>query len=447
MQATQYTDLLPGVNLPTARSRVSNVGASAICPALTESPHVRTTTLLLLALLSACSGPVPPAFGPAESVAFPGADGSVGPRLATGGGRQLLMSWMEPGESGGTLRLSDWDGDAWSAPIDVTNDARMFINWADLPSVLALERNAQGHTRWIAHWLSRSSDKPYAYDVRVSWSDDRGRTWSGPVTPHTDGTPTEHGFVSKFRAAGGVGLIWLDGRNTASEAGPDPAATAMTLRAATIAPDGALSGEHVIDDIVCDCCGTAAVVTSSGTLVAYRDRTAGEVRDIYVSRFTNGKWSPGKAVADDGWQIAGCPVNGPALAASGSLVAVAWFTAADDAPRIRVAVSRDGGQSFSDPVLVAAGPVGGYVDIAWLDAAQFAVTWLEPDGDRYAVRARGMTAKGAMGEPVTVGTTSLARVVPQAEYRDNALLVAWTDAVDETSRVHVARLPLASRTP
>ncbi len=408
---------------------------------------MRTAFLLLLALQAACTGPAPPVSGPAEPVAFPGNLGSLGPRLTTGGGRQLLLSWMEPTEHGGTLRVADWSGSAWNAPVDVVSDPRMFVNWADTPSVLALERKAQGQSRWVAHWLSKSGDVPYAYDVRVSASDDRGASWSGAVTPHTDGTPTEHGFVSKFRAPGGVGLIWLDGRKTAGNAGPELAATGMTLRAATIAGDGSLSGEHVIDDFVCDCCSTAAVVTSSGILVAYRDRTADEIRDIYVSRFTNGKWSPGKAVADDGWQIAACPVNGPALAASGSLVGVAWFTAAGDVPRIRAAVSRDGGQSFSSPVDIASGRVQGYVDIAWLDAAQFAVTWVEPEADGYAVRLRGMTTGGKLGEVVTVGATSLGRVVPQMEYRDESLILAWTDSADDAPGVRVVRVPIVSRKP
>ena len=37
------------------------------------------------------------------------------------------------------------------------------------------------------------------------------------------------------------------------------------------------------------------------------------------------------AVYNDGWKIAACPVNGPAVAANGKRVALAWFTAPNDA--------------------------------------------------------------------------------------------------------------------
>ena len=36
-----------------------------------------------------------------------------------------------------------------------------------------------------------------------------------PVSPHHDGTQTEHGFASLFQAPGaGLGMVWIDGRAT-----------------------------------------------------------------------------------------------------------------------------------------------------------------------------------------------------------------------------------------
>ena len=70
-------------------------------------------------------------------------------------------------------------------------------------------------------------DTAYSYDVRVAWSRDAGETWSDPITPHDDGTLTEHGFVSMVPERGDqVSLVWLDGRETvgASEGGHSSAA-------------------------------------------------------------------------------------------------------------------------------------------------------------------------------------------------------------------------------
>ena len=225
----------------------------------------------------------------------------------------------------------------------------MFVNWADLPSVTPL--NA---THWVAHWLSKSAPDTYAYDVLVAFSGDKGGSWGSPVRPHTDGTPTEHGFVSIRDHNGLPALLWLDGRKTGKDrVVDDPKASSMTLRAATIAPDGSLSDEQLVDNIVCDCCQTDVAISTDGPIAVYRNRTVAEIRDIYVTRFVDGAWEQGAAIRDDGWEIPGCPVNGPSIDADGDFVAIAWFSAANDTPVVRVALSTNGGRTFKEPVEIA----------------------------------------------------------------------------------------------
>ena len=68
-----------------------------------------------------------------------------------------------------------------------------FVNWADVPSVVRLADRTLA-----AHWLQKSGSDTYAYDVRLSFSRDDGNTWTPSITPHHDGTKTEHGFASLF---------------------------------------------------------------------------------------------------------------------------------------------------------------------------------------------------------------------------------------------------------
>jgi len=65
-------------------------------------------------------------------------------------------------------------------------------------------------------------------------------------------------------------------------------------------------------------------MTSGGPIVAYRDRSPTEVRDILVARMEKGKWTEPKAIAEEGWVFPACPVNGPSLSARGRNVAAAW---------------------------------------------------------------------------------------------------------------------------
>ena len=88
---------------------------------------------------------------------------------------------------------------------------------------------------------------------------------------------------------------------------------------------------------------TAAAVTAEGPIVAYRDRSEGEIRDIYISRLAGGTWSEPAPVHRDNWKIAACPVNGPALSANGRQVAIAWFTAQGEEGHVFAAFSSDPG--------------------------------------------------------------------------------------------------------
>jgi hypothetical protein len=105
-----------------------------------------------------------------------------------------------------------------------------------------------------------------------------------------------------------------------------------------------------IDTKVCDCCTTSIATTPEGPIVAFRNRTDTEVRDIHISRFVAGKWTEGTVVHNDGWTIHACPVNGPAVSAHGRDVAVAWFTVKGDEGHAFVAFSADAGRTFGQPI-------------------------------------------------------------------------------------------------
>ena len=385
----------------------------------------------------ACTQGELPTLGEPRPLHLPAGTHTTGPRLSSGNDTTLLLSWMQRDEVGATLRFSRLEGDKWQMPIDVVSDPDMFVNWADLPSVMPL---AEGH--WAAHWLSKSAATPYAYDVLVAHSSDNGQSWSAPIRPHRDGTPTEHGFVSMHAAGDSTSLIWLDGRNTAVEV-EDAAARSMTLRSAEMDSGGRLSREQVIDDRVCDCCQTDIAISSNGPIAVYRNRTVDEIRDIYVSRFTNGTWQPGTPIADDGWLISGCPVNGPAIDAEGDLVAIAWFSGANDKTVVNAVLSRNGGRTFKEPVEVATSRVSGHVGVAVVDRASVVVSWVESDNrGTNAINLRGLTAAGELGVVTTVGRSNLLRIYPQMARIGDRLILAWTDEIMDASEIVSIEVPI-----
>jgi hypothetical protein len=292
----------------------------------------------------------------------PAGEGS-GEAFLSSSGDAVHMTWLEEAEEGmHDLRIARLENGVWSPATVVASRADFFVNWADFPSVAVDE----GGRLWI-HWLQRGPEGGYDYGIRLVHSEDGGDTWSEPWTPHEDATPTEHGFVSLLPLGGGVALSWLDGRQYAP--GPDgsPATQEMTVRFRALDNAATPGPETLLDPRVCDCCQTDAALAADGPVVVYRDRSPSEIRDIYLTRWVDGNWVPGTPVHDDGWEIAGCPVNGPAVAAVGDTVAVAWFTAAQENPRVHVAYSLDGGATFGPPARVDDGNPAGRVDLA-LDA-------------------------------------------------------------------------------
>ena len=96
---------------------------------------------------------------------------------------------------------------------------------------------------------------------------------------------------------------------------------------------------QIFDGLVCDCCQTDIAQVDKGAVLVFRIRTEGEHRDIYYSRLINGRWSESKPVASDEWLIAGCPVNGPSVAASSAQTAVAWDTEGKGYGQVKLALS------------------------------------------------------------------------------------------------------------
>jgi hypothetical protein len=372
-------------------------------------------------------------------VDVPAAVGAAEPNVAAWGD-DVVLSWIEPdatslatdssanGNSAAkpgsqprlhALRFAVWNGTDWSEPRTIARGAGWFVNWADFPAVLPL-----GDQTLVAHWLQRTARSGYAYDVMLVRSGDGGVTWSEPVRPHRDAAPAEHGFVSFVRVGNDAGLVWLDGRGYAGAT----ATKQMTVRYTTVAADGSLGEEVLLDERACDCCQTAAAVTADGPIVAYRDRTVNEIRDIAVTRLVGGRWTAPRPVHDDGWHINACPVNGPQLDAAGRDVVVAWYTAANDSPRVNVAFSTDAGATFGTPARVDMGDPLGRVDVLLTGADHALVVWLERAGEAAEVKARLVDAN-TVGAARTVATTGAQRAsgFPRLTRSGRRVFLAWTD--------------------
>ncbi|HVS53638.1 MAG TPA: sialidase family protein [Opitutaceae bacterium] len=379
---------------------------------------------ILTTAVSAAEKSLPPILS--DEIASPAAPGAVGAALFAAPDGIVWLTWVEPGATAQPQPMAEHHHGAEAAPVDAPPNTLRFSAFD-----AAAKKWRAARTVAVGHGVPASSaDFPQlVVDARgratIVWADghgraflstsaDRGATWSAPAPVTRESNEVEK-FSLAVLADGRVLAAWLDAR--AKKSGPptgadaaQAAGNAEQLYARVVGDPGP---DTLVDPSVCDCCQTTLTAFPDGTaLLAYRGRTTEEVRDIRVARFRAGAWDEPRTLNHDDWRINACPINGPRLASDGGRVAAAWFTAADNEPRVLASFSPDAGARFLMPLRIDRGQPAGHVDTLILHDGALLVTWTENDG---SVWLRRITPDFSADEPVALtpaGTVST-RVVPR----------------------------------
>lgn len=359
------------------------------------------------------------------------------PVLSADGVGKIHMCWFAPKDADGAVALKSatWDGNAWSEPLGLARGKGWLVNWADFAKFQA---DADGAA--VVSWQAFAADGK-GYGVMYRKRREAGAAWTDPMPLHVDRTAVEHGFVSL--SALGEGRFFANWLQSTDDGPP------TALRGVVLGSDGLPGNEFVLDDRVCDCCSTASVLTQDGkVVVAYRDRSEEEIRDIHVVRgdpMDPESWSDPVSVGGERWLIQGCPVNGPAMASDGSLIVLAYYTQMSGGEgSVKYVVSRDDGKRFGFAGVFAGGPdCLGRVSVAFLpDGGPAILSWLERDGDTAVWKARALPRQGKRGPEVEIARVSGARKdgFLQLATGPTGVVAAWTG--DDGKSVKTARLRL-----
>lgn len=373
---------------------------------------------------------------------LPAGPGALCPDVALASEGTAWVSWIEPaGEGEHALRVARFDGSEFRAPLQVARGENWFVNWADFPTLAA---RTDGGV--LASWLVSRGAKRGHYDPFVALSPDGEAAFGEAARLDGNETEAEYGFVSLAALdEGRFGAIWLDGSdNLGAHAHGSAGAGATALRYAVVTAAGEPGPSVVLDPRVCDCCQTAMVRRASGELVvAYRGRSAEEVRDIAFVRLpaeSPARASKPRSVHVDGWTIPGCPVNGPALAVDGELVAASWFTlGADREARVELAWLSPDAEDFGPPRRIDDGAPEGRVDLAFV-ADELWASWMERVGDHAEWRVRRVPRDATAELPPSLlvaevplhRKSGFLRMAPL----EGSLLAVWTDDGLHAARVN-----------
>ena len=361
-----------------------------------------------------------------EGIPFPYGYNNAQPNLVSEDGN-LTLSWISSAENNeAVLSYSQYKYNSWSEPTRITSGSDWFVNWADFPA------NAINEDLILTSYLKKSASGTYTYDVVLNLETLLGEKIKENFLLNTDGVQAEHGFVSMIPTnEKGFFITWLDGRNTIEDT-IDGHHKAMTIRFAEISDTGEILNESELDAATCDCCQTSIAMTNDGPIVVYRDRSKEELRDIYSTKYVDGKWQAPSPVHQDGWKINGCPVNGPKVVANSTNLAVAWFTAANNTPLVNISFSTSNGDTFNSPIQLNDLDAIGRVDVAFLNSKEVLVSYMEVDDIGTYLKVKKVSLDGKISEAFTVSEIDGGRNtgVPQLEIMDGKVFLVWTISIE-----------------
>jgi hypothetical protein len=365
---------------------------------------------------------------------------SAEPAVAKGSDGIVYIAWIEHHENKeADLMAASFDsaGRRTSPAVRINPEVGQATAWRGDPPTIAVSRDGMVYVGWTAH--TGSTEGMTATDLYLSASRDKGKTFAPPVKVNDDRKNAVHGMHSlTIGPDGAIYLAWLDERNI-QQTLPSGMAEGHHMESNrdvffAYSKDGGrtFSPNRKLATDACPCCKTALAVTPNGRVYAsWRQVLPGDFRHIAVAYSTDGgnSFSQGLIVSDDHWILRGCPVSGPSLLVGqdGNL-RVVWYSAGDpDKPGLYWSKSVDGGQTFSPRRLVAAGVVHGSPQLVLVGEKETAI-WESDEGGTTKTLSARIEMAGESAVTTLISNSEMPVGVPDA----NQLSVAYITKLNNT---------------
>jgi hypothetical protein len=271
--------------------------------------------------------------------------------------------------------------------------------------------------------------------MRFIRSTDHGKTWSRPVTVNDGHEFGSHNFHALTVAPDGSLLAtWLDAREGHSGVWMSRSKDGGKIWEAN---------RPIYSEPTCPCCRTSVAVAADGTIyVAWRAILPGDVRDVVVSKSSDGGQTWGRPVrprADD-WVYPGCPHAGPSLEVDrNGRVHIAWWTGKDGEAGVYYARSDDGAETFrAEPIATSERAQPAHVQLALAPAGMVYIAWDDGLSQMPRVLLRRSADGGqSFGPEAVLSEPGVAASFPVVAVYHDSVAVAWSQT---TAAEHRARL-------
>jgi len=374
----------------------------------------------------------------------------AGPYLLTSKSNKVFVSWVEenPDGIGGSVFLAHVTHDGQRvSDLRTMNHEPIRPRGGEHKSKFTLAQDDNVTALWVAH-----TDVYKRRNLMSAYTDGSG-PFSLEQTINDDEREVSRANFYAIGTApdGKIYVSWLDGRN-------DLEAKEVFM---TVSEDGGRSfGEnYAISALACPCCQPTIKFLEGGKtiVVSYRDNgtpsadgKTDNVRDHLMIRSTDGgqTFSDPVVISQDGWTFASCPHAGISIGVdSQNRIHAVWWTGgrtADEAG-IYYTYSEDSGKSFAPRQFLSDAPADKvlHTEITVDENDTVYVAWEGLKEDRSQVFLAYLSAGKEEWSPtyqITDGTWNT--FYPILTTDDKNLYISWTERKDEDSRVQLQTSPL-----
>jgi len=269
----------------------------------------------------------------------------VGPSVRIDDEGRISLAWVEEDKEIRSVLYAGTEqpGGRIGTPVKVNQSAESPYMRQESPSLAVVGDNV--FLTWALTHPKVTQDKPFSNELRLSRSTDGGKSFLPSILVNDDEQVIGHSFDSIHVAPDGVvHVAWIDGREGKKD--PGTFVTRSTDHGRTVAKN------FKVDESTCVCCRTSLTTGPDGTLyVAWRKILPGDLRETVVARSTDGgqTFTNPVIVGHDKWVFPGCPHRPASIGTDrfGRLYVV-WYTeGVDDTPAVFLAYSDNRGDSFS----------------------------------------------------------------------------------------------------
>ena len=246
-----------------------------------------------------------------------------------------------------TVSYSDDRGKTYSVPVMVNSEPEFVAADGENRPKILVAGNGNIYVSY-----TRSLETPFAGNVRFSRSADGGKSFSVPLTVNDNLDPFTHRFDSMgINGRGQIYIAWLDKRDAAAANKNGEKYSGIAVYYAVSDDDGRSFRANVkVADHSCECCRVAMAIDTDGyPVIAWRHIYDTNIRDHALVKL-DGKMAPVR-LSHENWNIAACPHHGPSLSiAQDGIYHATWFNNAPERHGLFYAHSSNQGKTFSSPL-------------------------------------------------------------------------------------------------